>query len=210
MPAKLTDTQLAIVTAACQRDDRSVYPIAAKVSGVPLAKVLKSLLARELIEEVETTDAAATWRTRDDGVALTLRATPAACEEIANAPAEKKAAKPVPAKTAKTGGAKKAHAGTRAATQAKKALKAAKGRSPARKPAVEPTRGKTRQGTKQTEMIALLSRPEGANIDEIVAATGWQKHTVRGAIAGALKKKLRLEVTSDKVERRGRVYKIAK
>ena len=52
----------------------------------------------------------------------------------------------------------------------------------------------------------MLRAPEGATIDEIVAATGWQPHTVRGAIAGALKKKLGLEVTSEKVEGRGRVY----
>jgi hypothetical protein len=57
-------------------------------------------------------------------------------------------------------------------------------------------------------MIALLRRPEGATIDEIVAVTGWQKHTVRGAIAGALKKKLGLEVISKKIDQRGRVYRI--
>ena len=51
--------------------------------------------------------------------------------------------------------------------------------------------------------------PKGATIDEIVAAFGWQPHTVRGAIAGALKKKLGLEVTSEKIEGRGRVYHIA-
>ena len=50
--------------------------------------------------------------------------------------------------------------------------------------------------------------PDGASIDEIIAATGWQPHTVRGAIAGALKKKLGLTVTSDKVEGRGRVYRL--
>ena len=55
----------------------------------------------------------------------------------------------------------------------------------------------------------MLKRPEGASIAEIAAAFGWQAHTVRGAIAGTLKKKLGLEVTSEKVEGRGRVYKIA-
>ena len=49
-----------------------------------------------------------------------------------------------------------------------------------------------------------------AAIGEIVAATGWQPHTVRGAIAGALKKKLGLDVTSEKVEGRGRVYRIGR
>ncbi len=66
-----------------------------------------------------------------------------------------------------------------------------------------------REGTKQALLISMLRRPEGATVDEVVAATGWQRHTVRGAISGALKKKLSLEVTSEKVEGRGRVYRIA-
>ncbi|WP_406735952.1 DUF3489 domain-containing protein [Thioclava sp. GXIMD4215] len=66
-----------------------------------------------------------------------------------------------------------------------------------------------REGTKQAALIAMLRMPDGATIEEIMAATGWQSHTVRGAMAGALKKKLGLEVTSEKVEGRGRVYRIA-
>jgi hypothetical protein len=62
--------------------------------------------------------------------------------------------------------------------------------------------------TKQQIMIDLLRRPEGAGIEEITAATGWQSHTVRGAMSGALKKKLGLEITSKKVEGLGRVYRI--
>ncbi len=49
----------------------------------------------------------------------------------------------------------------------------------------------------------------GATIDEIVAATGWQPHTVRGAMSGALKKKLGLTITSEKVDGLGRCYCIA-
>ena len=66
-----------------------------------------------------------------------------------------------------------------------------------------------REGTKQALLISMLRRPDGATVEEVVEATGWQKHTVRGAISGALKKKLALDVTSDKVEGRGRVYRIA-
>lgn len=66
-----------------------------------------------------------------------------------------------------------------------------------------------REGTKQATLIAMLRSPDGATIAEIMAATGWQSHTVRGAMSGALKKKLGLEVTSEKVEDRGRVYKIS-
>ena len=57
-------------------------------------------------------------------------------------------------------------------------------------------------------LVAMLRAPDGATIEEIMAVTGWQSHTVRGAMAGALKKKLGLEVTSEKVENRGRVYKL--
>ena len=67
---------------------------------------------------------------------------------------------------------------------------------------------KPREGTKQATLIAMLRAPDGATISEIMAATGWQPHTVRGAMSGALKKKLGLEVTSEKVEDRGRVYKL--
>jgi hypothetical protein len=62
--------------------------------------------------------------------------------------------------------------------------------------------------TKQAVLIDLLKRPQGATIDEMVEATGWQKHTIRGAMSGALKKRLGLTITSDK-EERGRVYRIA-
>jgi hypothetical protein len=57
-------------------------------------------------------------------------------------------------------------------------------------------------------VIGMLRRPEGAQITELMAATGWQAHSVRGAISGAIKKKLGLIVTSDKTEA-GRVYRIA-
>ena len=67
---------------------------------------------------------------------------------------------------------------------------------------------KTRDGTKQAMMIELLKRPGGTTLAEIVEATGWQAHTVRGAMAGALKKKLGLTVTSEKDEVRGRVYRL--
>ena len=54
----------------------------------------------------------------------------------------------------------------------------------------------------------MLRRAKGATIDEIAGTLDWQPHTVRGAIAGALKKKLRLDVTSEKDEKRGRIYRI--
>jgi hypothetical protein len=67
----------------------------------------------------------------------------------------------------------------------------------------------TRACSKQAKLIEMLKHPDGATIDEIVKKFEWQPHTVRGAIAGALKKKLGLDVQSAKVEGRGRVYRIA-
>jgi Protein of unknown function (DUF3489) len=65
-----------------------------------------------------------------------------------------------------------------------------------------------RENTKQAKLIAMLRTENGATIAEIMTATGWQSHTVRGTLAGALKKKLGLDVISEKVEGRGRVYRL--
>jgi Protein of unknown function (DUF3489) len=65
-----------------------------------------------------------------------------------------------------------------------------------------------KRSSKQSEVIAMLQRPEGATVDEVVTATGWQRHTVRGVFSGTLKKKLGLTLTSAK-EERGRVYRIS-
>jgi len=74
-------------------------------------------------------------------------------------------------------------------------------------PEPEPQSG-TRRPSKQDAVIAMLRRPEGATVEEVASATGWQRHTVRGVFAGTLKKKLGLSVASAK-EERGRVYRIA-
>lgn len=57
------------------------------------------------------------------------------------------------------------------------------------------------------ELVVLLRRDGGAQLSELMAATGWQAHSVRGAIAGSLKKKLGIIVTSEKSEA-GRIYRI--
>lgn len=65
-----------------------------------------------------------------------------------------------------------------------------------------------RPGTKQAQLISMLQRPEGATIAEIAEATGWQAHSIRGAISGSLKKKLGLTVISERLPERGRVYRL--
>ena len=65
-----------------------------------------------------------------------------------------------------------------------------------------------REGTKQAVLIELLTRAEGATLPQMTEATGLQVHTVRGAMAGALKKKLGLEITSEKQAGADRIYRI--
>ena len=65
-----------------------------------------------------------------------------------------------------------------------------------------------RKGTKQAQLIALLTAADGASINEIIAVTGWRSHTARGVISGVLRKKLGLTILSGKEDGRGRVYRI--
>lgn len=63
------------------------------------------------------------------------------------------------------------------------------------------------RASKQESIIALLKREQGATIAELTAATGWQKHSIRGVISGALKKRMSLTIVSA-IEPHGRVYRI--
>jgi hypothetical protein len=186
---KLSDTQLVVLTAACSRNDRLLLPLPASLKGGAAKKVVHSLIAKGLVAEVEAGPGDPVWRTGDDERRTTLRATDAAFAAL-NLEADEAA-------TGADGGQETEAAGvdTTPADEAPVGPAA-------------PVTPKLRAGTKQAHLIEMLQRPEGATIDEIVAAFGWQPHTVRGAIAGALKKKLGLDVTSEKVENRGRVYRL--
>jgi Protein of unknown function (DUF3489) len=61
--------------------------------------------------------------------------------------------------------------------------------------------------SKQSRVIALLSSPKGATIAAIMQATGWQRHSVRGFLAGVVRSRLKLNLISHKVDG-GRVYRI--
>ena len=198
---KLSDTQAVILSAASQRDDGAVLPLpdTLKIKGAAVDKVLGSLKAKGLIDHqgaprrdnppplritraglqaigVETEDDASEGTTLAD-----TGATPAESGvQAVDAPA--------PA-TAADGAATRAKRKTRASAKPGKA-------APAEKPA-------PRTGTKQARMIEMLKRPEGATVEQIAAATGWQHHTIRGAISGALKKKLGLTVEATRTREVG-------
>ena len=67
-----------------------------------------------------------------------------------------------------------------------------------------------RAGTKQAMLISLLQAPEGATMEAMTAATGWQVHSLRGVMSGALGKKKGLTVTSAKENGKCRVYRISR
>ncbi len=218
MTTKLSDAQLVVLSAACQRPDRNVLPLPERMKGGAAQKIVASLLGKGLIEEVAAGPNEPVWREAEDGGRTTLRATIAAFQALGIEPEEDVGA------GNEQGGGSPLNGGSAVATlsdqQADTPAQPATGGDGADAGTGEPTAAetasaspaagqvrKTRPDTKQAKLVAMLQRPEGASLDEIVAATGWQAHTVRGAIAGALKKKLGLTVTSEKVAGRGRVYR---
>ena len=195
--AKLSDSQLVVLSTACQRPDGCVFPVTLKLKGNAVGNVLKSLLTKGYLKEMPGRADDTVWR-YDDGAPLTLKASRAAYDELGIEPETDPAAEGRHAAAIDDGGLE-------GGTPAKQGIFAAKIKARARKTDQIP---RTREASKQARLIKMLRRPEGASIEEIVAAFYWQAHTVRGVIAGALKKKLGLNVVSDKTEGRGRVYRI--
>jgi hypothetical protein len=74
----------------------------------------------------------------------------------------------------------------------------------------KPTRAtpQAREGSKKAMMIEMLKRADGATLSEIVAATGWEKHSVRGFISGGLGKRMGLSVESFKTPEGARAFRI--
>ncbi len=70
------------------------------------------------------------------------------------------------------------------------------------------TTSRSRENSKQALIVEMLRRPEGSTIAQLTEATGWQPHTVRGALAGTLKRKLQLEITSTKDSGSPRIYRV--
>jgi len=182
---RLTDTQLVLLSNAAKRDDGALLPLPKRVTieARTLTRVLKGLLKKGLVREQPATPGGAAWREDPESGRHMLFITPDGLDAIGvvDDQAEQQ-------------------------TKARKAPRRPKEKRERRSTAVQTP--SVRPGTKLATMIDLLQRNEGTTIAEIVDATGWQPHSVRGAISGSLKKKLGLSVSSETVEGRGRVYRI--
>ena len=106
-------------------------------------------------------------------------------------------------------GTKKARAGRQGAHVAPKKGKPAKKATPAKKaPKSAKKPADAREGSKSAKVLDLLKRPDGATLKELMKATGWQPHSVRGFLSGAIGKKLGLAVVSAKGEDGERTYSV--
>ena len=78
----------------------------------------------------------------------------------------------------------------------------------AKSPSLPASRRNANRGSKQSRVIAMLQSPQGATIAAMMKATDWQQHSVRGFLAGVVRKRLKLKLSSKKVDG-NRVYQIA-
>ncbi len=177
-----SDTQSLILSRAATRPCNLALPLPEGLVGAAAKMVVGKMIARGWLEEVEANlrRGEPMWRETGDGHGTTLIATEAGLKAVG--------IKPLVAS---------------AVASVRKA-------KPAQTPGDADT-GKPvtiRAGTKQAQIIAMLQRPEGATVAEMVEATGWLAHTVRGAISGSLKKRQGLNIVSGHDDARGRAYRI--
>jgi hypothetical protein len=182
----LSDTQSLILSRAATRPGNLALPLPEGLVGAAAKMVVGKMISRGWLEEVEANlrRGEPMWRETGDGHGTTLIATEAGLEAIGIEPL-----------------AATAVASARRAKLKPEPMQTPDGPGTAKPVAI-------RAGTKQAQIIAMLQRPEGASIAEIVEATGWLAHTVRGSISGAIKRKLGLPITAEKVEGRGTRYRI--
>jgi uncharacterized protein DUF3489 len=169
-PAKLTDTQFAILSEASQRKDRCLIP-PKTLKAAAAQKVATKLLQAGLVSEIKAKTGMEAWRRdKETGQAYSLKLTDAGLKAIA---ADERGSQSIPS----TGVAPNTNDDSSKA-------KTAANMAAARSATAAPTATAPRQGTKIARVIELLQRDQGARLEELIAATGWLPHTARAALTG--------------------------
>lgn len=193
---KLSDTQTLILHEASQRPEHLALPLPANLRGGAASKVVAAMLAKGLLQEVDANlrRDEPVWRSTGDGHGTTLIATDVGLAAINYEKPDATETMNTDEWLASADSATQAHEAAPAPDAASATQDAPKARTP-------------RTDTKQALLIAMLERPQGCSVAEVMAGTSWLAHTVRGAMAGVLKKKLGMQIGSAKEEGRGRVYR---
>jgi hypothetical protein len=195
---KLSDTQLLILSSASQRADHAALP-PANLKGSAAKKVIDRLLKEKLLQELRATEDMPVWRRDEDNRPYSLRITKAGLKAIEiedAAEAQNDHATALPNGTAAADVSAKAKPGERLVP-----TKRSGGRKTAvRAKATTRSSDRVKSNSKQDKILALLQRPKGATLDVLVKETQWQKHSVRGFLAGTVRKKLKLRLHSEKID----------
>ena len=183
-PITITDYQRAVLHAAAHSANLVAWPVPPMLglSKGSATIVVKGLLKKGLVEERPALGNDPVWREEDDGRQFAIVITKAGMAAIGMLPDNEERQAPGDA-----GAAGSADAPVTTTNQDQPRM--------------------PRAGSKLAILVALLTRVEGATVEEMVAATGWQAHSVRGVMSGALVRKFGLRIASEKVEGHGRVYR---
>lgn len=208
----LTDTQMKLLATGAERSDGSLLPIHSSVTlnKGSMAASLKSLLRKGLVEEAPRRTEECAWRTDDSRGAIVLVITAAgraALDSEAPVSADRASRKRQQHKARSAAGTGRSRSSLDLRSSRRSGPASAAGSdAPFAQASTAPHLPKP--GSKLALVIDLLRRDDGASLPELVTATGWQAHSVRGVLSGTIKKKLGLPITSVTAADRGRVYRL--